>query len=178
MQFRRCKDVDTRAVERLFTQVFTQSEGASEGRVIGDLVVKLMKEVEESDLYGYMAAEDEHIIGGIFFSRLRFETPLDAFLLSPVAVDTRHHGKGVGQGLIRFGLDAMREQGADLVCTYGDPHFYSKIGFASVDTDTVPSPFALTQPEGWLCQWLNDAPLAFVEGPSHCVAPFDNPDYW
>ena len=65
-----------------------------------------------------------------------------------------------------------------LVCTYGDPKVYGRVGYHAVDTETIPAPFALTQPEGWLCQWLNEAPVPSVAGPSHCVPPFDNPDYW
>lgn len=178
MQFRRCKDVDTRAVERLFTQVFTHSEGASEGRVIGNLVVHLMKEVGAGDLYGYVATEEDRIIAAIFFSRLRFETPMEAFLLSPLAVDTQQQRKGVGQQLILFGLEALRAQGVQLVCTYGDPRFYSKVGFDPVHPETIKPPFPLTQPEGWLSQTLNGESLAPIPGECRCVEPFNNPDYW
>ncbi|WP_420426652.1 GNAT family N-acetyltransferase [Algiphilus sp.] len=178
MQFRRWEDFDTRAVERLYTEVFTASEGVSEGKVIGALALRLMREVSANDLCGFVATDAEDVVGAIFFSRLRFATPVEAFLLSPVAVATAYHGKGVGQGLIRFGLDALREWGVHLVCTYGDPKFYGRVGFHAVDTETIPAPFALTQPEGWLCQWLNEASLPSVAGPSRCVPPFDNPDYW
>lgn len=178
MQFRRWEDFDTRAVERLYTEVFTTSEGVSEGKVIGALALRLMRDVAPDDVCGFVATDVEEIVGAILFSRLRFKTPIEAFLLSPVAVATAYHGKGVGQGLIRFGLDALREHGVQLVCTYGDPRFYSRVGFHAVDTETIPAPFALTQPEGWLCQWLTDDARSCVQGPSHCVAPFDNPDYW
>lgn len=178
MQFRRWEDFDTRSVERLFTEVFAASEGASEGRVVGALALQLMREVSAEDLAGFVAVEDEDVIGSLFFSRMRFATPVEAFLLSPVAIATAWHGQGVGQALIRHGLDALRHQGVQLVCTYGDPRFYGRVGFRAADADAIPAPFALTQPEGWLCQWLQGATPLSLSGPSHCVAPFDNPDYW
>jgi len=178
MQFRRCEDVDTRAVERLFEQTFTQSEGASEGRVIGQLVVKLMKEVEPGECFGYLATEADDLLGGVLFSRLVFDHPLSAFLLSPLAVCPGQQGKGVGQSLIRYGLGEMKGRGAQFICTYGDPRFYSKVGFAPVDPEMIPAPFPLTQPEGWLCQSLTTKPVRALPGNCRCVAPFDNPDYW
>ncbi|MHA7834080.1 MAG: GNAT family N-acetyltransferase [Algiphilus sp.] len=178
MQFRRWEDFDTRAVERLYREVFTVSEGVSEGRVIAALALRLMQDVAPEDLCAFVATDAEEVVGAIMFSRLRFATPLEAFLLSPVAVATAYHGQGVGQGLIRHGLDAIRARGGQLACTYGDPRFYSKVGFTAVNTETIPAPFALTQPEGWLCQWLKDGTPRSVDGPVHCVTPFDNPDYW
>lgn len=179
MPFRRCEDVDTRALERLFEQTFTHSEGASEGRVIGQLVIKLMKEVAPGDCYGYLATDEQDtIVAAVFFSRLHFEQPLQAFLLSPMAVRPNEQGKGVGQALIRYGLDEMRGKGAELICTYGDPRFYSKVGFSAFDPEVIPPPFPLTQPEGWLCQSLTADPVRAISGHCRCVEPFNNPDYW
>jgi putative acetyltransferase len=84
-------------IKSLFTKVFSDSEGESEGILIGNLAYELITETNQEDLYGFVAREDEKIIGCIFFSRLTFESGVCAFILSPVAVHTEYHGKGIGQ---------------------------------------------------------------------------------
>jgi len=89
-------------IKSLFTKVFSDSEGEPEGVLIGNLAYELMTETDKKDLYGFVATEHEKIIGCIFFSRLTFESGVCAFILSPVAVHTDHHGKGIGQKLINY----------------------------------------------------------------------------
>jgi predicted N-acetyltransferase YhbS len=117
-------------------------------------------------------------VGSIFFTRLSFDILLDAFLLSPVAVHTDHQGKGVGQRLIGFGIDQLKKKGVKLVFTYGDPNFYSKVGFRHISEDIVKAPFKLAQPEGWLCQSLDDGEIASLSGSLRCVKALNNPEYW
>lgn len=73
-----------------------------------------------------------------------------AFILSPVAVSTDVQGKGVGQALIRYGLDHLKSLGVELVFTYGDPGYYSKVGFEQITEAIVKAPWPLSQPIGWL----------------------------
>jgi predicted N-acetyltransferase YhbS len=54
---------------------------------------------------------------------------MDAYILSPVAVHTDHQGQGVGQQLINFGIQHLKEDGVTLIFTYGDPEFYKKLAF-------------------------------------------------
>ncbi len=79
-----------------------------------------MDSTDSNDLYCFIATEDEQIIGSIFFSRMIFESGINAFILSPVATHTDHQRKGVGQKLINFGLDVLKENGVELMITYGD----------------------------------------------------------
>ena len=139
-------------IKQLFTKVFSDSEGQSEGLLIGNLVYDLMTGTDVQDLYGFVAIENEKIIGSIFFSRMTFETEVNAFILSPVAIHTNYQRKGVGQKLINFGIKHLKEKGVGLVFTYGDPKFYSKVGFSLITEKLVKAPLALTYPEGWLAQ--------------------------
>ncbi len=95
---------DRQEIEALFIRTFSDSEGQSEGKLIGYLVHELMSGAEADDLFGFIAAEQEQIVGCIFFTRLSFGSPIKAFMLSPVAVDTDHQGKGTGQKMIDFGM--------------------------------------------------------------------------
>jgi len=165
-------------IKQLFIRTFSDSEGRSEGLIIGSLVYDLVTGTDDQDLYGFVATEGEQIIGGIFFSRLTFESGVSAFILSPVAIDTSHQGKGVGQKLINFGLDALKNDGVELAFTYGDPNYYSKVGFGPIAEKSVKAPLKLTYPEGWLGQSLVGDEIEQIAGDSCCVEALGKPEYW
>jgi putative acetyltransferase len=165
-------------IRQLFTQVFSNSEGQSEGLLVGNLAYDLMTGTNAQDLYGFIAVEHGQIIGSIFFTRLTFACEINAFLLSPVAIHTNYQGKSIGQKLINFGIHHLKEMGVELVFTYGDPDFYSKVGFNQVIGKIAKAPFKLTQPEGWLGQSLVGDEIEPIAGDSYCVEAFNKPEYW
>ena len=113
-----------------------------------------MSGTPKDDLYCFAASDDGQIVGCIFFSRITFESDLNAFILAPIAVKTDCQGKGIGQKLIMFGLDALSKDGVGLAITYGDHSFYAKLGSQSVTVAMIPAPLTLQHPEGWLAQSL------------------------
>ncbi|RTR39496.1 N-acetyltransferase [Shewanella canadensis] len=165
-------------IKQLFTQVFSDSEGESEGLLIGNLAYELLMETDPQDLYGFIAIEDEQIVGSIVFTRLVFESGANAFLLSPVAIHTSYQGKGVGQKLIRFGINHLKDRGVGVVFTYGDPNFYSKVGFNPITEKLAKAPLKMTYPEGWLGQSLVGEAFEPIIGNSYCVEALNNPEYW
>lgn len=165
-------------VEKLFTSVFTSSEGEQEGRLIGKLAAELASRVDNQEVICIGAYEDRAVVGAIFFTCLRFDEPIDAYMLAPVAVSTAYQGRGVGQALIRSGLEELKRRSAALVVTYGDPAFYSKVGFKALSVDVVPSPLPLSMPEGWLGQSLTEEPIPVLRSRPACVLAFNNPAYW
>ena len=178
MELRAHKPSDAPVIESLFTTVFTESEGASEGALVGTLAGELMAGTDSRDLYGFVAVDGGRIIGAIFFSRLTFEKTADVFILAPVAVRSDQQNKGVGQALISHGLKKLKQQGVRIVTTYGDPGFYSRVGFHPLSQETIAAPLALSQPQGWLGQSLTDDPIEPIPGRCSCVKALDNPAYW
>lgn len=169
-------DIDE--IKELFTKVFSDSEGQAEGVLTGNLAYDLISNTEPKDLYGFVAIKNNEIIGSIFFSRLTFECNINAFLLAPVAIHTDYQGKGIGQKLINFGINKLKENGVALVFTYGNPKFYSKVGFTHIDEKTVKAPLKLTYPEGWLGQSLLNDKIDPVPGNSYCVNALNKPECW
>jgi putative acetyltransferase len=165
-------------IKSLFTKAFTDSEGQSEGILTGNLASELMTETDGKDLYGFVAVENEKILACIFFSRLTFESNICAFILSPVAVHTEHQGKGIGQQLINYGIKRLKDEGVELVMTYGNPNFYSKVGFNHVKEEAIKAPLPLTYPEGWLGQSLVSNSVEPIAGHSACVKALSKPEYW
>jgi len=137
-----------------------------------------MSSTDKNDFYCFVAMEGDQIVGGIFFSRITFQSATNAFILAPVAVQTEFQGKGIGQQLIRFGLDALSSDGVDLALTYGDPGFYCKVGFQVITETVISAPLTLQHPEGWLVQSLKGGEIQTIKGKSLCVEALNKPEYW
>ncbi len=165
-------------IKQLFTKTFSDSEGQSEGLIIGNLTHDLLTTIDAQGLYCFVATENEQIIAGIIFSKLTFESETKAFILSPVAVHTSYQRKGIGQDLINFGLKMLKENGVELAFTYGDPNFYSKVGFSVITEKVVKAPLKLSYPEGWLGQSLISDVIEPITGDSYCVEALRKPDLW
>ena len=178
MEFRMYNPSEAKAIKDLFVSVFTKAEGGQEGTLIGNLVRKLIASTDSRDLYGFVAVDGGQIVGSVFFSRLTFEKDIDVFILSPVAVHSDHQGLGTGKALITRGLREMKKDGVRFVTTYGDPGFYSKVGFSPLSQDTVQAPYELSQPQGWLGQSLTDDSVEPIPGSCSCVQALDHPAYW
>jgi len=169
---------ETEPIKALFTKTFSESEGEAEGTIVGGLAGDLMRSTGESDLYGFVARDGAGLVGSILFSRMRFERQVEAFILAPVATRTDQQRRGVGQSLISFGLNALRRDGVELVLTYGDPRFYSKVGFRVITEALIPPPFKLSRPEGWMAQSLAGEKIDPIQGKSRCVEALNKPEYW
>lgn len=178
MNLRQHNAENEQAIVQLFESVFTASEGESEGALISSLAAELFRTSAKHDLFNFVADEDGQIVGSAFFTRLNFEDGSDAFILSPVAVHRERQGKGLGQALIGHGLRDLKTRGVSAVLTYGDPAFYSKVGFRQITPATVRPPFPLSQPEGWLGQSLNNEPIEALSGSFKCVDALNEPGYW
>lgn len=166
------------AISDLFTAVFTSSEGENEGKLVGKLALELASAIDNEDIIGFGAYENDVLIGAIFFTRLGFEAPVQAYMLAPVAVGTEHQGKGVGQGLINYVLNQLKNRGVEFVTTYGDPAFYSRVGFQTLPESVIQAPLTLSMPQGWLGQSLTGGEIPAIKQRPTCVKEFDNPAYW
>jgi len=165
-------------INHLFIKSFSDSEGKSEGLTIGELTNNFMTSTDANEFYCFVATDHDEIIGGVFFSRLTFESDVKAYILSPMAIITAYQGKGIGQELINFALNILKKNGVELAVTYGDPNFYSKVGFSVISEEIVKAPLKLTYPEGWLGQSLVSDSIDPIASKSYCVEALNKPDLW
>lgn len=162
-----------------FSNVFSDSEGPEEGKLIGQLVSHLCPSIDDQTTLCFAALEGESIIGAIFFTKLFYDkNTVNVYMLAPVAVSTEHQGQGVGQQLINAGLNILRARGVDVVVTYGDPGFYTKVGFQPLSESMIQAPLKLSMPEGWIGQSLTEQPINAIDERPSCVDAFNNPIYW
>lgn len=178
MEFRQNTPNDSSAIESLFVTVSARSEGEAEGALMGNLSKELIEEMNVHDLAGSVAVDNSQIIGSIFFSRLIFQKDIEAFILASVAVLSDNQGKGIGQELINYGLNVLREKGVNIVLKYGDPEFYHKVGFHNISHETIRAPFNLSQPEGWLGQSHIGNLIETISGSCTCIKALSNPVCW
>lgn len=165
-------------VTNLFTSVFTLSEGEKEGRLIGNLASELSSGTDNQEIVCFGTYEEESIIGSIFFTRLRFKETIQVYMLAPVAVRKEHQGKGVGQALINFGLNELKNRSVVVAITYGDPSYYSKVGFRALPESVIQAPLKLSMPEGWLGQSLTGERIPTIKERPTCVKEFNDQAYW
>jgi predicted N-acetyltransferase YhbS len=178
MKFRILDKNSKEQVANLFTNAFASSEGEQEGALIGGLAWKLAARADNQETICLGAVENGSIIAAIFFTRIRFNVPTRIYMLSPVAVSTELQGQGIGQALISHGLIQLKNRSVDVVITYGDPAFYSKVGFQVLSEKVIQAPFKLSMPEGWLGQSLKGKPIQTINGRPTCVEEFRDPAYW
>lgn len=165
-------------VTDLFRSVFTASEGENEGELIGNLVSELSSNIDNQEIVCLGTYDNETLIGVIFFTRLRFNASIRVYMLAPVAVSTDHQRKGVGQALINYGLNELKNRAVKIVITYGDPAFYSKVGFESLSENVIQAPLELSMPIGWQGQSLTEEPIPVIKERPACVREFNDSVYW
>lgn len=178
MDYRIFDKDDKEEVAGLFGSAFSSSEGEKEGELISNLASKLCSRADNQEIIGIGAYEEGSIIGASFFTRLKFDEPVMVYMLAPVAVSPAHQGKGVGQALIKYGLNELKNRAVAVAITYGDPSFYSKVGFQPLSENTIKAPVKLSMPEGWLGQSLKEGPIPTINGRPRCVEEFNDPVYW
>ncbi len=165
-------------IAELFTSVFISSEGEKEGRLIGELSSQLASNIDNNEIFCFGAYENETLIGSIFFTRLQFSKPIQVYMLAPVAVSAEYQGKGIGQALINYGLNELKRRSVNVAVTYGDPSFYSKVGFQVLSKNVIQAPLNLSMPFGWLGQSLTGEPIPTINERPLCVKEFNDPVYW
>jgi putative acetyltransferase len=178
MNYRIIDKLKQKEVTSLFTSVFTSSEVEKEGRLIGNLSSELASSIDDEEVICFGAYENESLVGSIFFTRLKFNNPIQVYMLAPVAVSSESQGKDIGQSLINHGLNELKKRGVSVVATYGDPSFYSKVGFQALSEDFIQAPLKLSMPFGWLGQSLTAEPIPSIDECPVCVKEFNDPVYW
>lgn len=164
----------------LYQEVFSNSEGSSEGENIAHLVNGMFTENSAHKLWCFIAKDEvaSTLSGAIIFTELKTEPSIDSYILSPVAVKTSVQGQGIGQALINFGIKQLKAQSTALLLTYGDPNYYSKVGFKPVSEQEISAPQPLSFPQGWLAQPLTQMPLPPSIKVNSCIEPLNKPDLW
>ena len=153
----------------LIEQVFTESEGAEEGKMVRGLVEEIRsKKYYVPELELLMVDENDSPIGYAMFSRFHIEGKYEdeLLLLSPVAVKTELQRQHISKELIEYGLKRAKELGYKAAMVEGNPRNYNPRGFkTSAEYGIVAAESVhLPAPECLMVQELVPGALEHMEG--------------
>ena len=178
IKFSLTKNNKAKSIQSFFKRVFTKSGGKNEGNIVGNLSFKLANQVDGKDVIGIEGKIKNKIIAYIFLTKLSFKEDCLVYLLAPVAVDSKIQKKGMGKKIIKYGIKYLKRHKVDILMTYGDPSYYSKVGFKKTKVSIIPAPYKLSQPIGWLINKISSKKLNKFKSKPNCVRPLRNKNLW
>jgi putative acetyltransferase len=120
MRVRAATSADAAAIDRLLRGAFAGSDEA-------ELVVDLRARGEVA--FEFVAELDGMVVGQVLASPLRPPHGPAALGLAPLAVAPEWQRRGIGSGLMRALLAAMRDREVPFVVLLGSPTYYARFGF-------------------------------------------------
>lgn len=118
---------DEEAIRNVHQRAFGRTDEA-------DLVDRLRDRGIET--VSLVADVHKEIVGHILFTPVSVEEndAIHAMGLGPLAVLPEHQRRGIGEELVRFGLEICERAGTSLVFVVGHPEYYPRFGFDPAKT--------------------------------------------
>ena len=132
---------DADAIDTVIRAAFAGTDFGHQGEAE---LVRMVGE-DGDTLVSLIAEADGAVVGHLLFSRMAIEADgaaLSGAGLAPVSVLPRLQGQGIGDALIRAGLDALREQGVAISFVLGHTAYYPRFGYSPDLAARFASPFA------------------------------------
>jgi len=132
---------DAEAIDTIVRAAFTGTDFGHQGEA--ELV--RMIEADGDALVSLVAERDGVIVGHVLFSLMDIEADgvaLSGAGLAPVSVAPERQGQGIGDGLIRAGLDQLRGQAVRISFVLGHESYYPRFGYSPDLAARFASPFA------------------------------------
>ena len=150
--------LDHDAISSVHLQAFEHDPHRAPGtKVIEHRIVERLRDDDALTL-SLVAVVHGSIVGHVALSPTTVSmTPGNWYQLGPIGVLPSYQRQGIGTALMKGAIDLMKQQGADGILLVGDPVYYGRFGFKSVDGLTFPGvpseyvlalAFADTQPSG------------------------------
>ena len=117
---------DKEAVETIIRQAFEHQEPGEQREAV---IVNSLRSSGALSL-SLVAVVEKVVVGHIAFSPVTIDSrDLGWFGLDPVSVQPERQERGIGQALVREGLEKLETLGAQGCVVLGDPKYFSRFGF-------------------------------------------------
>ena len=147
------------AIRGINNQAFGQPQEAQ-------LIESLRKLENYIPKLSLLALTADKAIGHILFFPIYIETENQkhqTLSLAPMAVLPEYQNKGVGGGLVRYGLAQAKTLGYDSALVLGHPNYYPKFGFEKAGKWKIKCPWEVPD-EAWMAIELKTGSLDSKEG--------------
>lgn len=128
------REGDADAIRRVVTAAFG-------GPAEADLIDALRASSAWIPALSLVAIDDDAVVGHMLLTRASIAGVV-ALGLAPVAVEPSRQRSGIGQALVREGLEIARRMGERAVVVIGHPSYYPRFGFAPAAPRGITSAFA------------------------------------
>ncbi len=145
---------DIASIEKLYPDAFPDED-------LLPLVRELLR--EEPIVLSLVGIVARALVGHVIFTTCSIAGRTDnVALLGPLAVALAYQRQGIGNSLVREGLQRLENAGMTQVYVLGDPAYYERVGFEPEAGVTPPYPL----PEEWRSAWQSVS-LQNAEQPPH-----------
>jgi putative acetyltransferase len=115
-----------------------------------------------------VAEEEGAVVGHVLFTRASIRT------VAPLAVAPARQRRGIGDALVRAGLQIARDRGERAVVLIGHPAYYPRFGFEPAAARGLTSVFAQGEhAASFFVLELRSGALTGIQGPVLYALPFD-----
>jgi putative acetyltransferase len=140
--------------------------GEAFGRpVVAELVTRLQDSPAGRAGISLVAVLAGDIVGHIQLSKCWVDAPdrlVEVLTLSPLAVQPRHQGRGIGGHLVREALQAAQDAQWPLVFLEGSPIYYRRFGFEAAHTRGFTRPSTRIPEEAFQVAVLPDCEVSMA----------------
>ncbi len=169
-------NLDSEYIREIHMHAFNKDEA----KKVATLACNLLNEETNPRTLTKVAEIDGQVIGHIAFSPVTFNTnkKLKGYILAPLGVKPEYQRHQVGTKLVENGIEQLSREGVCIIFVYGDPKYYSKLGFNEKTAANFYPPYKLQYPFGWLALVLNEKCNTEHIAKVTCVASLCDPTLW
>lgn len=160
--------------------IHNKAFGKKEGKEINILVKNLFNDSTAKPFLSLIAFKEKIPVGHILFTKTKImpENNFLSMLLAPLGVIPKFQKKGIGNKLIKTGLNKLLKKRIQLVFVLGHPQYYSRQGFIPAKQKILKPPYKLSKKNesAWMIKKLKK--INNVSGNIICAKSLMKKKYW
>jgi putative acetyltransferase len=176
MRIRNATPRDRVAIREIHMSSFAESERET----VAQLALDLLSEKTDPATISCVAECDGIIVAHIAFSPVKIGgcEKLRGSILAPLGVKPDYQKRRIGSHLVEYGMQALLQNGIDILFVYGDPAYYGRFGFSADIARPYIPPYTLQHPFGWQAVMLSGRSGARTPVAIACVASLRDAQLW